>query len=279
MTLKGHLNSERAENLMSFKSKLVSWMDSNAPSVIGSARYRYHVSLRGDIVYPLVSPKLFERLDARHTTAIDVGANVGIYTRYLCKYFSSVISVEPIPYLADRLVKSRIGNCRVEEAALGSAVGTVTMRIPINAAGSEMPALSTASESNSLSFIGSSGVVERQVSCLRLDDVAESASEGFEGAVLSGAGGLLKKSRPVIQIEIGRAHNPNYRDILTLLDDAKFTGFAMQKDGLYTDIDHFLDAQPMSVSQQEESSPSGCWDYLFIPNERVAALSDGLVRR
>ncbi len=273
---------------MSVKSKLVSWMDNNVPSVIGSARYRYHVSLRGDIVYPLLSPKLFERLDARHTTAIDVGANVGIYTRYLCKYFSSVISVEPIPYLADRLAKSRIGNCRVEEAALGNEVGTITLRIPVNAAGSEMAALSTASQSNSLAFIGSSGVVERKVSCLRLDDVAESASvvsfvkidvEGFEGAVLSGAENLLKKSRPVIQIEIACAHNPNYQDILTLLDDAKFTGFAMQRDGLYTDVAHFLGAQPISISQQEESSPVGCWDYLFIPNERAAALSGGLVRR
>jgi FkbM family methyltransferase len=272
---------------MSVKRKLVSWMDNNVPSIIGSARYRYHVSLRGDIVYPLVSPTLFERLGARHTTAIDVGANVGIYTRYLCKYFSSVVSVEPIPYLAERLAKSNIGNCRVEAAALGGEVGIITMRVPLNAEGSEMPALSTAAESNSLTFIGSSGVVERQVSCLRLDDVVEREKdvsfikidvEGFEGAVLSGAANLLKKSRPAIQVEIGRAHNPNYRSILTLLHEAGFKGYAMHKDGLYVDIDHFIEAQPIAVSQSEESSPSGCWDYLFLPSERAAALSDGLVR-
>jgi FkbM family methyltransferase len=272
---------------MSVRRKLVSWMDNNAPSIIGTARYRYHVSVRGDIVYPLVSPTLFERLDAKHTTAIDVGANVGIYTRYLCRYFSSVVSVEPIPYLAERLKKSHISNCRVEAAALGGEVGTITMRVPLNAEGSEMPALSTAAESNSLSFIGSSGVVEKQVACLRLDDVVAREKdvsfikidvEGFEGAVLSGAADLLKRTRPVIQIEIGRAHNPNYRDILSLLHGAGFKGHAMHKDGLYLDVDHFIEAQPISVSQHEESNPSGCWDYLFIPNERVATLSDGLVR-
>jgi FkbM family methyltransferase len=272
---------------MSIRRKLVTWMDDNAPALIGSARYHYHVSIREDIVYPLVSPTLFKRLGANQSNAIDVGANVGIYTRYLSRYFSSVTSVEPIPYLAERLARSRIHNCKVEAAALGAEIGTLTMRVPLNAEGSEMPALSTASENNSLSFIGSSGVVERKVSCLRLDDLAGQGKavtfvkidvEGFEGSVLSGATNLLKSSRPAIQIEIGRAHNPNYLDILQLLDDADFKGYAMQKDGLYNDVAHFLDTQPMSVSHEEESSPSGCWDYLFLPNERAAMLSDGLIR-
>jgi FkbM family methyltransferase len=272
---------------MSIRRKVVTWMDDNTPSLIGSARYHFHVSIRGDIVYPLVSPTLFKRLGADQTDAIDVGANVGIYTRYLSRYFSSVTSVEPIPYLAERLARSRLHNCRVAAAALGGEATTLTMRVPLNALGVEMPALSTASENNSLSFIGSSGVVEKQVPCLRLDDVAEQSKavtfvkidvEGFEGEVLSGAANVLKTLRPAFQIEIGRAHNPNYRDILRLFDEAGFRGYAMQKEGLYNDVEHFLDSQPMSVSQNEESSPSGCWDYLFLPNERAEMLSEGLVR-
>ena len=273
---------------MKFGRKFVKWMDSNAPSMIGDARYHYHVGLRGDIVYPKVSPILFERIGSKSATAIDVGANVGIYTRYLCRYFSSVVSVEPIPYLAERLEASGIGNCRVEQVALGDQSEIITMRVPVNAAGDEMPALSTASKDNSLSFIASAGIIERKVQCRRLDEIAQICEklafvkidvEGFEGAVLSGAAKVLTELRPIFQVEIGRAHNPNYLEITSLFAQNEFTGFAVQKDGLYTDVEYFLNSQPLVVSDDELDSPSGCWDYLFIPNERVKIVSADLVRK
>lgn len=272
---------------MSLRRALVSWFDDHAPGVIGAARFRLHVSIRGDIGYPKVTGPLFDRLDSRRSGAIDVGANVGTLTRYLCDRFDSVTAVEPVPDLAERLARSCPSNCRVEAAALGGKEGILKLRTPVDSAGKEMPALSTAASENALSFIESANTVEREVPCRRLDQIAGAMQalafvkidvEGFEASVLAGAAEVLTKVRPAFQIEIGRAHNPRYREVLATMDEAGFDGFAIQKDGLYRDPEKFILKQPMSVSNDDAAWPEGCWDYLFLPKERSAALSAGLVR-
>ena len=121
----------------------------------------------------------------------------------------------------------------------------------------------------------------------RLDTLAASLTklafvkidvEGFEGEVLAGGNALLGDIRPLIQLEIGRAHNAAYADVLRLLDRAGFDVFAMQKDGLYRDAERFILAQPLSVAADDGPVPDGVWDFLFVPRERVAALTAGLVR-
>lgn len=272
---------------MSIRSSLVTWLDENAPLLIGWARYRYHVGLKGDIVHPEVTRVLFDRLSSGQAGAIDVGANVGIFTRYLASHFARVIAVEPIPYLADRLGRSAPANVLIRSVALGAETGSVTLRVPIDAAGREMPALSTAAANNQLKFIHNAGLVERQVPMQTLDEVAMQVAhlafvkidvEGFEASVLAGATRLLQQERPVIQLEIGRAHNPSYDEILTLLANASYHVFALRKDGLYADARSFIEAQPISVTDADAASPQGCWDYLFVPNERVAELTAGLVK-
>jgi FkbM family methyltransferase len=272
---------------MTFRSSVVAWLDKNAPAVVGAARYRYHVGIRGDIVYPDVTQVLFHRLASREASAIDVGANVGIFTRYLASHFSQVTAVEPIPYLAERLQRSSPSNVKVEPVALGNKNGSVTLRIPVDAAGKEMPALSTAASSNKLGFIKNAGLVERQVTMRTLDDIVAQTIklafvkidvEGFEASVLAGATQMLKKERPTIQLEIGRAHNPHYADILELFGTASYQIYALQKDGLYLDAIRFIEAQPLAVSDADSASPQGCWDYLFVPAERAEQLTAGLVK-
>jgi FkbM family methyltransferase len=272
---------------MSFRSHFVTWLDENAPSVIGAARYRYHVGIKGDIVHPAVTRQLFGRLGSRTAAAIDVGANVGIFTRYLASNFGDVTAIEPIPYLADRLRRSAPSNVKVEPVALGDSNGIVNLRVPLDVAGKEMPALSTAATGNKLAFINNTGFVERQVEMRKLDDIVAKTTnlafvkidvEGFEASVLAGSTHMLKQARPVIQLEIGRAHNPDYVEILSLFEAANYQIYALQKDGLYPDALRFIEAQPITVSDEDAASPNGCWDYLFVPSERVEFLTSGLVR-
>jgi FkbM family methyltransferase len=272
---------------MSLRSTLVSWFDENAPVLIGSARYHFHVGLKGDIVHPAVTRELFDRLISKNAAAVDVGANVGIFTRYLASHFAEVVAVEPIPYLADRLLRSVPSNVEVKPVALGAAVGTVTLRVPIDAAGKEMPALSTAASGNELLFIQKAGFIERQAEMQTLDNIAKEMTnlafvkidvEGFEASVLAGATRVLQRERPVIQLEIGRVHNPSYADTLTFLGEANYQVFALQKDGLYPDALRFIEAQPITVSDDEAASPKGCWDYLFVPDELTQTLTTGLVK-
>jgi FkbM family methyltransferase len=272
---------------MSFRSNMVRYLDDTAPVLLGNVRYHLHVTWRGDIVFPKITRILFDRLASQQATAIDVGANVGIFTRYLSRHFAQVISVEPVPYLAERLQRSAPPNCTVVGKALGNAEGELTLRIPVNAAGREMPALSTASSDNSLSFIESAGHVERVVPVTRLDsitaDIANLAFvkidvEGFEDSVLSGAGTMLEKQRPVLQMEIGQAHNPNYLQTVATLEAADYQLFALQNDGLHSNALDFIQAQPTQVGKEEESNPHGCWDYIIIPKEQIEALTQGLIR-
>jgi FkbM family methyltransferase len=271
---------------MNFRSAIVTKMDKHLPAVIGTLRYQIHVGIRGNVVYPRVTKTLYKRLNSHDATAIDVGANVGIFSRYLCAHFAKVVAVEPIPYLADRLKRSHLRNCEVLTIALGSTSGPVTIRIPTDASGNEMPALSTLAAGNALSFIDKAAVVDRVVQCEKLDTVTAKLDnlafvkidvEGFEGEVLKGATVMLAKQRPVLQIEIGRAHNPNYQQVLESMKQANYVGYALQKDGLHADVLKFLDGQPTKVTAADASSPPGCWDYLFVPREKQAQLLTGLV--
>jgi FkbM family methyltransferase len=258
-------------------------MDEHAPRVMGVARYRLHVSLRGDVVYPKVTKVLFARIGAREGSAIDVGANVGIFSRYLAANFRQVAAVEPVPYLAERLRRSLPAQCRVDAVALGDSQGTVVLRIPVDAQGREMHALTTAAQENVLEFVDSTGFVEHQVPMQRLDDIAAGMPnlgyikidvEGFERAVLAGATRILDKQRPVIQLEIARAHNPRYAEVLSLFADKSYYAYALTNDGLREGAEHFIAAQPMSLASQ---GASALWDFLFVPQERDAQLTAGLV--
>ncbi len=271
---------------MSLRADVVHWMDENAPRVIGIARYRTHVTLRGDVVFPSITKTLFKRLGAKHGSAIDVGANVGIFSRYFAANFRHVALVEPVPYLAARLARSVPANCRVNAVALGDAEGSVVLRIPIDADGREMHALTTASRDNDLGLFANAGFVEHTVPMRRLDSIAAGLDalsyvkidvEGFEGAVLAGATHMLEQQRPVIQLEIGRVHNPNYSQVLALLADHNYCAYGLHKDGLHPGAERFIRAQPTRTDSGAVTVP-GVWDFLFIPKERDTALSHGLVR-
>jgi FkbM family methyltransferase len=272
---------------MTIRTSVVKWLDEHKPSILAAARYHLHVRIRGDIVYPNITKVLFKRLGSNGATAIDVGANVGIFARYLSGYFAKVIAIEPTPYLAKRLEKTLPRNCKVEAFALGDHNGNVTLRVPVDATGKEMHALSTAAHGNSLAMIEKAGFVERNVPMRQLDDIAGSVEkfvfvkidvEGFEGAVLAGATKTLSNIRPVIQLEISKAHNPNYREVLKLFTAHNYSVFAMHKDGLYKDADSYIQAQPTVVPNEQAALPDGCWDYLFVPEERQEELCCDLVR-
>ncbi len=272
---------------MSIRSTFVQFLDNRLPTVLSRLRYQYHVAVKGDIVYPRVTKVIFHRLSSSGKIAYDVGANVGIYSRYLSSYFSKVVSVEPIAYLSEHLKRSLPSNCRVEAMALGEHDGEIVLRIPVDSAGREMPALTTAATDNSLQFVPNAGAVERKVAVKKLDSLVSADVplafvkidvEGFEDAVLAGAGNTLTHQRPVLQIEISRAHNPNYKSTLDRMRNFNYQGYSLRKDGLYTGDLKYIETQSTKFTEVDAASPEGMWDYLFVPSERCASLLDGLIR-
>jgi FkbM family methyltransferase len=272
---------------MSIRTSFVQLLDSRFPTILSQLRYRYHVLWKGDIVYPQVTRPIFQRLNSADKVAFDVGANVGIFARYLSDHFSNVVAVEPITYLCDHLRKSLPSNCRVESVALGASEGEIVLRIPVDVSGREMPALTTAAHGNSLQFVPNAGVVERTVPVKKLDHLVSDNMqlafvkidvEGFENEVLAGAHNTLLKHRPVFQIEISRAHNPNYESTLARLRDLDYRSFSIQKNGLHSEVEQFIEATATNFTKHEASCPKGFWDYLFVPVENVPSLLEGLIR-
>ncbi len=271
---------------MNLRHTIVSRLDREMPRAMSTMRYAFHVGLRGKVVYPKVTRPIFKILGSEACVAVDVGANVGVFTRYLSSHFKTCHSFEPLPDLADRLSRSAPSNCRVHDCAVGAVDGGILLRIPVDRSGREMHALSTAAEDNKLDFFDRTGVVERRVRQVRLDTALAGEKpvafvkinvEGFETAVLRGAKSLLADQRPFLLIEISMAHNPGYRETLAILEAAGYRFFAITESGLEPGmLSHILD-QPLSIEfAGAKAAPNAQWDFLFVPEEKLAAIA-GLV--
>ena len=88
---------------MSKLIELITRYEDYTPVMFNWLRYYNHVVLKKNIVYPEVTKKIFSIVDSKNAIAVDVGANVGIVTRYLSQHFAVTHAIEPLPYLYQRL--------------------------------------------------------------------------------------------------------------------------------------------------------------------------------
>lgn len=138
--------------------------------------------------------------------AVDVGANIGLWTYAMVKsgLFEHVVALEPNWTLTDDLQKSRLPHLTVLHKAASGAPGTSHLRIP-------KQGRALLSGWASLEPQSDSGVEEFEeilVQTVRLDDLELSAVgfikidvEGHELSVLHGARELFRTSQPVCLIE------------------------------------------------------------------------------
>jgi FkbM family methyltransferase len=139
-------------------------------------------------------------------TAIDVGANRGIYSYALSRVVERVEAFEPNPFLASLLRRKLGARVHVHETALSNISGVGDLMIPQDARGSDQHLrahLCAGSETPD-----SSGSVF-QVSVRRLDDFGfddvvfiKVDTEAGDIAVLEGATDLIARCRPTLLIEL-----------------------------------------------------------------------------
>jgi FkbM family methyltransferase len=148
-------------------------------------------------------------------TAVDLGANIGVYTRVLSELVGAagrVVSVEPVPETNELLRRNvralDLANVTVVEAAVSDGAGTVTMSVPeystggvnfyqARVVGAEPPERGAAARSV-------------RVRTMTLDAILQGAApvgfvkcdvEGHELACLAGAEAVLRQ-RPAWLIEV-----------------------------------------------------------------------------
>jgi FkbM family methyltransferase len=130
-----------------------------------------------------------------HRVAIDIGANVGLWSRNLCKNFVTVLAFEPVAMFRECLVRNvAADNLQVKDFALGDQRTTATMVITEGNTGH------THINPNS---IGHGNTEVWRLDDLDLDvvDYIKMDCEGFEYRVIQGAKDTIRRCRPVLVVE------------------------------------------------------------------------------
>ncbi len=150
---------------------------------------------------------LLDKLAKRRERAIDVGANVGLWTYKLSRLFKQVDAFEPLPWCA-REIQSSLPhrNVSVHNVALSSEAGNLTIHIPV-VGGERLNYLATlekngeSDESLSVPVRTLDSYDFANVSFIKID------VEGHELKVIQGARRTIKRDKPVIVMEIDQKHS------------------------------------------------------------------------
>jgi len=127
--------------------------------------------------------------------ALDIGANVGLWTRDLCQYFQRVIAIEPVADFRECLVKNvPTTNLKIYDCALGAETSMINMIItPENTGHSHVDPTS----------FGQGKIKMQTLDNLNLPkfDYVKLDCEGYEFNIVRGGENCLKEYRPVIVVE------------------------------------------------------------------------------
>ena len=182
--------------------------------------------------------------------AVDVGANVGLFTSVLARHSKRVIAFEPNPACARHLARVAPRNCEVIAKAVSDKVGTTMLRVPV-AGGIAMDALATIEAANRFDTEArASAFATHEVPTVTLDQVllhlvrgGERVAfvnidvEGHEFAVLKGGEGLIAKERPVLLVELEYRHGARVGEVFDWLKARRYVPRALADGKNLTPID------------------------------------------
>jgi FkbM family methyltransferase len=127
--------------------------------------------------------------------ALDIGANIGLWSRDLCNTFESVIAFEPVESFR-KCLKRNVHHAalQIEECALGETDTTIEMIITPGNTGHSHVDQTT---------VGSGSIPMRRLDSLNLQDIGyiKIDCEGYELPIIRGAEETIKRCRPVMVVE------------------------------------------------------------------------------
>ncbi len=221
---------------------------------------------------------LLPHLIAPDDITVDVGANLGLYTRPLARLSRQVHAFEPAKATADILRRTSPGNVIVHEMALSDHDGQANLKIP--RAGTHLSFGLATLEAGALK---SQSFLSTTVKQGRLDTAfADAVSfvkidvEGHELQVLAGGVGLIERCRPTFLVEAEERHRPNATaDLFDFFGGHDYHGYFMCG-GTIFDVEVF---DPRFDQDTNALMDNGArrkhWHYvnnfLFFPAERDRA--------
>ena len=206
---------------------------------------------------------------------LDIGANIGDFSRVACLIFRQVEAFEPIPELASKLKAELPKNVTVHVLALSEAHGSSTLYVPVQD-GRKITGLASldpianrspemteiAVEMRTLDSFGFSGI-----------DVIKIDVEGFEEFVLKGASETLRTNRPALIVEIEDRHHPGKTvPVFEILWDLGFDAFYYMDGVLYPVARP--DGEPKLQEMNRSHTGEYVYNFVFLhPKRRHARLA------
>jgi FkbM family methyltransferase len=144
------------------------------------------------------------RVELKHITFYDVGANVGQHTLFMSKHSDAVVSFEPFEpvrkKLLQKLVENQVGNVTVFPIALGARDDDLEFCAPVGANLGTGTFRGSANGHGRLPVRkGDSFLAKNELPRI---DIIKVDVEGFESEVFLGLGERLRRDRPIILTEI-----------------------------------------------------------------------------
>jgi FkbM family methyltransferase len=140
----------------------------------------------------------------RKRVALDIGAHIGLWSRYLARNFTNVLAFEPVAENAQCFRKNLEGvsNVWLGEVAVGDVNGHFSFKMPDNGNSGmwRVDALS-AYQLDLLSDAAPNNMVRIDDMPLEYVDFIKIDTEGYEGRVLWGGQDTIRRYRPVIVFE------------------------------------------------------------------------------
>ena len=166
----------------------------------------------GGPVYQEPVRKVSIDLCTRKGLALDIGANVGLWSRDLCENFDQVIAFEPVADFRDCLLKNvTAANFEVRACALGESDTQINMIITAENTGHSH--VDTAS-------IGTGSIPMYRLDSLNLPqiDYIKIDCEGYENTILRGAKETILKYKPIMVVEHKKHKDVGHTDTAQALD-------------------------------------------------------------
>lgn len=221
------------------------------------------------------------------TSALDIGASLGLYTVQLADHArrvgARVIAIEPIPANAlivrDNILRNGLGtHATVVEAALGAEPGWVTMAVELGGSGNATVATGIAehemAEHSSQGGLGPGlSVAVQPLDALYFDEpisVVKIDAEGFEMDILTGASQFIARHRPVIYAEFSepwmrsRGRDPDEPFDWARTHDYIMKKVTIERSGL------ILKKTQLRLAEIGSSQQRGGAELLLVPQESAS---------
>lgn len=201
------------------------------------------------------------RIDPRRR-AIDVGANIGLFTALLAARCSHVYAYEPDPESFAMLSRMAPNNCTLYRVGLSDRAGVATLVTPV------IDGVAHGGRSSLAVSFDDGARAEREIELATLDsrdhrDVGfiKIDIEGHESAMLAGAVATLRRERPVVWIEVEQRHRD--APVAEVFEFFARLGYR----GLFPWAGHLERVERFDPALHQPANPSipAARDFLFEP--------------